>query len=151
MPAGCTKRKASRNDAWTYGVIILNRLLQANVIAITRPDITHRRKAGIKHRPRVSNRRHCPETVGKFQPAIAADVSRPVKMDVHVDQARKDRFARQVDMLDVTAPLHCTRIGDTGNAAILANKHGRKFDGFAGQNVNHFVSRDYGVLCHRSI
>ena len=141
MPTGRAKRIARRDDARPHCIAIFNRLFQADIVAVARAHIAHGGKACLQHRLRVADRSHAPETVGKFQPAIAANIGRAIEMDVHVDQAGQYGFARQVDMLDVAAPFYSARIGNAGDAAVFADKDCRKFDRLAGQTRRSFYLR----------
>ena len=67
-------------------------------------------------------------------------------MDVHVDQARQNGFAAEVDMLDVTAPFDGTCVGNAGNAAVGGNKDGGMVHGLAREDVDHFVRGNDGIL-----
>ena len=66
-------------------------------------------------------------------------------MDVHVDQARQDGLARQVDMADVAAPAHGARVGNAGDATI-GDEDSRMIDRLAGQHIDHMVRGDDHLL-----
>ena len=149
MSAGRPQRKACRDNTRSLSVAVLDRLFQPDIVAIARPHVTHSGEPGLQHRLGIADGGHAPETVGKLQPAITADIGGAVQMDVHVDQTGQDRLAGQINVFDVAPPLHGARIGDAGDAAVGTDEYRRVADDFAGENVDHLVGGDDGVLRHR--
>ena len=142
MAAGRAQRIAGGDDARADGIAIVDRLLEADVVAIGRADVADGGEAGVEHGAGIADRGHAEEGIGKFQPAIAADVGRPVEVDVHVDQAGDEGAARQVDVADVGAPFDGARVGDGGDAAVVADEDGGIIDIAAGRDIEIAIGGD---------
>ena len=142
MATGRAERIAGGDDPRTDRIAILDRLLEPDVVAVRRADIAHRGEAGIEHRAGIADRDHAEEGVSEFQPAIAADVGRAVEVDVHVDQARDEGLAGKIDVADVGAPFDGARVGDAGDAPVIADEDGGMFDIAAGGDIEITVGGD---------
>ena len=142
MPAGGAERIAGGDDARADRIAVADRLREADVVAIARADVAHRGEARVEHGAGIADRAHRPEAVGIFEPAIAADVGRAVEVDVHVDQPGDERPAGEVDVAHVAAPAHGARIGDAGDAAVVADEDRGLLDIAPGGDVEIAVGGD---------
>ncbi len=142
MTAGRAKRIARGHDPRPDRITVFDRLLESDIVAIARPDITHRGEARIEHRPRIADRGHAEKAVGKFEPAIAADIGRAVEVDVHVDQPRDQGPATQVDVADIGAPFDRAGVGDAGDPPVVADENGGVLDIAASRDIEVAVGSD---------
>jgi hypothetical protein len=149
MASRGTKRVARRHDARPNDIAGVDRLLQADIVAVGRTHIANRRETRVEHVLRIRHRGHAEETVGEFEPAIAADISRAVEVDVHVDQARKNGPVAEIEVLDVCAPSHRPGIGDRGDAARIVDEDRGALDVAAGLHIEHPCGSDHGCGCGR--
>jgi hypothetical protein len=99
VAAGRADRVGGRDDARTGHVALVDRLAQAHVVELGRADVANGGEAGLQGDLGVAGLDHAPEGVAVLQAVVAADLGDAVEMDVHVDQARQQGRARQVDHL----------------------------------------------------
>jgi hypothetical protein len=148
MPARGTDGIARPHDAWPDRIAFIDRLLQANVVVITRPYIAHRREPCVEHVTRILDARRHPETVGILQAVIAPDFGKAVQVNMHVDQAGQDRLALQENDLFLFLKHDTARLWrfNFGDAAIDHGDH-RIGNDPSPQNIDHPVGNDGHGFC----
>jgi hypothetical protein len=67
-------------------------------------------------------------------------------VDVHVDEAGEQCLAGRVDMANVIPPPHRARIGNAGDAAVIADEDCRIGNVATRANVEISVGRNDGLL-----
>ena len=139
MAAGRADGIGRRDDPRPRDPAAVDRLLQPDIVEIVGSDVAHRGEPRVERLFGVGDARRLPEAVGIFETLIAADFGQAGQMDVHVDQARQQRAAREVDMLDVRAPAHRARVADAGDPPVVADEDRRMIDIAPGRHVEHAV------------
>ena len=67
-------------------------------------------------------------------------------MDVHVDQTRHQRLARQVDVRDLCRPAHRAGVCNRRDPSVLTHEDRWMFDIAATADIEHALGGDDGVL-----
>ena len=144
MASGRADQEGRGNDARPDDITRLNRLLQPNVVVILRPHVAHRGEPRLEHLPGVGDPHRHPEAVGIVEALVTADPRIGVEVDVHVDQPGDERAPRQRDHRHRRGiDPDRARIGDPGDAPVVANHHRRIRDDLAGQDVDQAIGGDH--------
>jgi hypothetical protein len=142
MPAGRADGIRGGHDARAHDLALVDRLAQPDVVPVVGAHVAHGGEAGGERALRVRNREHRPEAVVELEPRVAAVGGIAVQVHVHVDQARQQRVALELDRRRalgrgdrVALALHF------GDAAVAHDDHGLVDIG-AGAHVEQAVGGD---------
>jgi hypothetical protein len=143
MAAGRADRIAGGDDPRALQPAAVHGFAEADVLEAVGTDVSNGGEAGAKGLLGIGGSNRRPEAVGILEASIAADLGQRGQMDVHVDQARKQGLARQVDPFRPGGDIGpgAAAADHRGDAAV-GDHHHRLLDDPAGEDVDHPVGGD---------